>query len=347
MVIALPGPSSAKTMCVGPGQYYSSIQSAIDASSDGDTIYVYGDMYPEAVIVDRQITLIGVPNSSGSRPLLTGWSDSTLPGMRIVAGNVTIDGFDLQGINSPGTPWPNRNETGTGIFVEGRSCQIRNSSVTGFATGVRMVCNGGDGTKSGERESVIAGSRLSANVYGVWADGESNLSIAGNDFADNTVHLLIAESDHVAIYQNNFIGGHMPANFVSNGVGVVRNSPFSGPYAFEDRRFTNYSGNYWSDYTGLDSDGDGIGDAPHLIETREWNGFTMNYTDNYPAIGKWSFDNGTATICEPTLNQSKPQVQNLTPSPRPAPGGSVVLLAPIGLLAAIIICVRASSRKRP
>ena len=42
----------------GPGNY-SSIQDAINASSNGDTVFVYTGMYHENVIVNKTITLWG------------------------------------------------------------------------------------------------------------------------------------------------------------------------------------------------------------------------------------------------------------------------------------------------
>jgi len=38
-------------------------------------------------------------------------------------------------------------------------------------------------------------------------------------------------------------------------------------------------GNYWSDYAGVDADGDGIGDTPYVIDE--------NNTDRYPLISLW------------------------------------------------------------
>jgi len=38
-------------------------------------------------------------------------------------------------------------------------------------------------------------------------------------------------------------------------------------------------GNYWSDYAGVDADGDGIGDPPYVIDE--------NNTDRYPLISLW------------------------------------------------------------
>ncbi len=41
------------------------------------------------------------------------------------------------------------------------------------------------------------------------------------------------------------------------------------------------SGNYWSDYNGTDSNGDGIGDTPYIIDA--------NNTDHYPLMSPYSY----------------------------------------------------------
>jgi nitrous oxidase accessory protein NosD len=38
-------------------------------------------------------------------------------------------------------------------------------------------------------------------------------------------------------------------------------------------------GNYWSDYTGIDNDGDGFGDTPYIIDA--------NNQDNYPLMNQF------------------------------------------------------------
>jgi len=74
----------------GPGNY-SSIQKAVDAAVDGDTVYVFGGTYYEEVFIDKSITLEGenknicILEGNGSRDILT-----------IISIDVLITGFTIQ-----------------------------------------------------------------------------------------------------------------------------------------------------------------------------------------------------------------------------------------------------------
>ena len=78
----------------GPNNY-TSIQDAIDAASDGDTVFVYDDSSPyyENVIVDKSINVIGEDKDS---TVINGSKlDSSLNTVNITADNVYIHGFSI------------------------------------------------------------------------------------------------------------------------------------------------------------------------------------------------------------------------------------------------------------
>jgi hypothetical protein len=69
---------------------------------------------------------------------------------------------------------------------------------------------------------------------------------------------------------------------------TIWSSPEPITYTYNGKIFTNYLGNYWSDYTGSDADGDGIGDTPYNINSDK---------DNYPLMEP--FENYFRTIIQP------------------------------------------------
>ncbi len=84
-----------------------SIQAAIDAASDGDTIYVGSGTYAESLTIDKSVTLIGDPDVAGgagagtSAPQLLGSATWTLATVSIEAENVTFSGFDVTNATGP------------------------------------------------------------------------------------------------------------------------------------------------------------------------------------------------------------------------------------------------------
>jgi parallel beta-helix repeat protein len=109
---------------------------------------------------------------------------------------------------------------------------------------------------------------ITDNVIANCKYGVSITSAYSNNIIDNTVmnctygisiHYL---TENNTVYHNNFINNVQQVNQTGT------NTVWDGGYPS--------GGNYWSDYNGTDSDGDGIGDTPYVID--EYN------RDNYPLM---------------------------------------------------------------
>jgi parallel beta-helix repeat protein len=104
-------------------------------------------------------------------------------------------------------------------------------------------------------------------------DSANNNMLIGNTLSLNEdTGIAIKLSNNNQIYHNNFLDNSDQAdddssNFWDNGYAV--------------------GGNYWSDYTGVDSDGDGIGDTVYSIDGG-------SAVDHYPLTVPWPMDTDTS-----------------------------------------------------
>jgi parallel beta-helix repeat protein len=123
----------------------------------------------------------------------------------------------------------------------------------------------------------ITENNLSKNKqFGIIFYGSHLNKFIGNTIRDSKEGLRIEGSDNNTIYHNNFINN--------------TNQAYEMACYSVDHWYKNYwdngaqGGNYWDDYSGVDADGDGIGDAPYNITG------SANAQDFYPLMEPWSDD---------------------------------------------------------
>jgi parallel beta-helix repeat protein len=110
----------------------------------------------------------------------------------------------------------------------------------------------------------ITDNKLSDNKAGILLDHAANNLIKNNSITDNYYAISLYSSENNLIYLNNFINTNNVYSYESTN---LWNSTDKITYLYNGLNFTNYLGNYWSDYTGLDNNSDGIGDTSYSVDS--------------------------------------------------------------------------------
>jgi len=290
--------TSCGTTIVVPDDYLT-IQEAVNKASNGDTIFIRSGTYFERIVANKPLSLIG-QNRSGT--IIDSNQTGTticLSSDNVVIMNLTVRGcgfydgnFDI-------------------LLNYSKHCTIKDNIMKSVA-GKRDFC----GVKlRGSEDNVICGNTVDKCSVGFYAEGSSNNLFQRNtaEFCQDHAFILDEGSANNTIRNNmannNYYG-------LGIGIGIYHyctgNHIFENTFAFQNTAVDIYSstdnhfyrndfgnsgrqvaivhgqwpniwdnsslpeGNYWDDYSGTDTDGNGIGDVPYTIDA--------NNTDGYPLI---------------------------------------------------------------
>ena len=143
----------------------------------------------------------------------------------------------------------------------------------------------------------IIGNEIFKNTEGLSTRWKSmSNEISRNTFFDNSIGLYLHDVCYMVcpirnnniIYLNSFINNTDNARSLASENIWRSTEPML--YTYNGKTYKSYLGNYWDDYIGSDTDGDGIGDYPYVIYSDNQDNYPlMKPIENYKIIEKWSF----------------------------------------------------------
>jgi hypothetical protein len=339
---------NAESVILVPSPAYSTIQSAINAATNGTTINVAPGTYNE------DIGYNGLPTNSYLNQLtLTGSSNTVINGNITFAAmnqlnmmDFTITGNLVLGPLPMGTnavidsTFTNLRIDGD-VIISGSGNKLKNSTVN------KIVLSGPGHTYS-SNNAIIQHNTINAGIEtsGLYTEISNNL-INNTNIGINDVFIAYRSgSGGHYIFNNTITNCNIGIKLVSNtfwhassivannkiknnDIGIeITSSDFSDPTIIYNNSFIDNNkqascgsqsetwssgnpprGNYWSDYFGNDNNGDGVGDTPYTINSQN--------QDNYPLIG-------THTLIVNNIGSG-----NVSKNPSQAlyPDGSIVTLS--------------------
>jgi len=199
-----------------------------------------------------------------------------------------IDGLQLNGSNSnkiSGNVITSLSYYGSGIFLSlsHNNVIIENTLANNDGAGIHLansdenifrnnnVTANRDGVKLSDSSNVsVSGNNITNNSWaGIWLSNTVNCSISGNNVNIHDNGIRLANSYDNRIFHNSFVNN------------VLQVFTLDSVNTWDD----GIEGNYWSNYTGIDLNFDGIGDIPHIIDA--------DNIDGYPLMSMFSSFNTT------------------------------------------------------
>ena len=216
MILSMGLAQSATISVGGTNASFSSIQSAIDAAEQGDSIEVYSGTYQENVFVYKALKIRGISNGSSMPTIDAGGKGSAI--------TLTFDGVLLEGLmmtnskNGSGIEIASRNNTimgnkacknkfGIYAYNSSNNTIINNNLSHNFYAGVEL---------DDSNHNIISNNNINSSFYvipksskntgiGIVFYNASNNEIRDNIIEDNTLDAISIYNSKVNIIKNNVL----------------------------------------------------------------------------------------------------------------------------------------------
>ncbi len=284
------------------GANFTSIQAAVDAAFDGDTIVVGDGTYNESVTVTKPLTL-----RSENGPEKTKIAPTSTYGVTVLADNSTVSGFGISGTSGINCRYYSGCTltdniiavSKTGIYVQGANNILVDGNVINGSTtlSIALMCasicdsvisnntcwDSAQGLviqtvfqSSAPSNITVTGNVITSNNYGLYLDGVENSRFDHNIVTGNTYGIYMQSGPSNTLFANTVVNNSNTLDYPS-GQANTWSSPDPVTYTYNGVTYTGPIGNYWgASYPIDDMDDNGIGDAGITLYT--------NNVDNYPLV---------------------------------------------------------------
>jgi len=193
MLTSTTGASTVVVDNSGNGEYFT-IQAAIKNAVSGDIIIVNEGQYTENVVVDKELSIIS--NSLPSENTIIQANDPDSSVFSVQANNVTIDGFNIIGMNG----------RRHGICLnDSTGCSITNNTLSGNFWGIHLL---------GSDKNTIWRNILSENDrYGIFLVESHDNSIGYNN-VNNQLDGIVLDSSTGNILRNNSVSENLESGIL-------------------------------------------------------------------------------------------------------------------------------------
>ncbi len=365
---AVKAANAGDTILVSPGTYVENVAvdkplKIVSTSGAQATVVKASDTSKEVFLLgSSDISIQGFTITGGNKGVTFGHTSNCILTSCVVNGNVF--GVYLAGATSNLVSNNNLNGNGFGIYLDGSSGnKLSNNSASNekggggkasLSDGIYMYnsnnnnvmrCDLSNNDNFGvslyqSKSNVFSNDTISSNAqFGVrLRDGSDTNKFSFNTFKANEENgVLIGDSKGNTFYFNNFVDEK--SHFYTQEDNSI-NSTKELNYTFNGNPFSGFVGNYYSNYVGTDSDGNGIGDSSFgrdkypLMKPIENYGLAQATPTPAPSLSSAS---STSSSVDENITAATASQRVLTP-------GFESISAMLGLLIATVVAVMLKKR---
>jgi parallel beta-helix repeat protein len=268
LLAKLQMPSKASANVIDVPADYQTIQEAVDAANDEDTVYVHNGAYRERLIIEKAVLLIG---ENRQTTMIDGAID-------ICSSGVLLSNFTVRGYT----------EGAGAIFIRFSNTTLKNNIIWGMNSAISM--------SESCKNSSITGNDIIYSRLGIWARGSSHNFIDNNRIIYNERGIWMEECTYNTI-SNNEIANSSASADPSFTVGIWMDSSHNNKVT--NNKISNNSvplGLRWS------FDNDIVGNN---ITDNDSFGVSMLQCSNCSVVDNYIVNNGGGISLEWASNSSR------------------------------------------